>query len=59
MDDLRWQYKKLLQKYHPDNGGQHSDTQKISGDDTRGCQELIFSDVLVEKGNSFSSLFSQ
>lgn len=30
LDDLRKQYKKLLLKYHPDNGGQVSDMQDIN-----------------------------
>lgn len=44
MDDLRAQYKKLLLKYHPDNGGELSDMQEINAQ-----YDLIFDRLNVEK----------
>lgn len=32
MDELRAQFKKLLLKYHPDNGGKVSDMQEINAE---------------------------
>lgn len=32
MDELRGQYKKLLLKHHPDNGGKVSDMQEINAE---------------------------
>lgn len=51
-DDLRKQYKKLLLKYHPDNGGKVSDMQEINVE-----YDLLFDRVKTEnksEGQSYT-----
>lgn len=52
MDELRKQYKKLLLKHHPDNGGKVSDMQEINAE-----YDLLFDRIKVEnksEGQSYT-----
>lgn len=44
IDDLRAEYKRLLMKHHPDNGGEVSDMQKINAE-----YDALFSRFKEEK----------
>ncbi len=51
-DELRWQYKKLLLRHHPDNGGKVSDMQEINAE-----YDLLFDRLKAEnksEGQSYT-----
>lgn len=52
MNELRWQYKKLLLKHHPDNEGKVSDMQEINAE-----YDLLFDRIKAEnksEGQSYT-----